>query len=478
MPSVYLEQGGRLRCQAVRGYWQIYDGMPAVGRRRSAARSAPGAAAVVEDVADAPRLPARRRRPCAPRSACRCASAARVVGVLNAESPTPLGADARGRGRALRRAARRARLEELGGARRRLARAAARAHRGRGWPRSRTPRTSCARRVAAALELSGFESAHARARRRPRRAATPTTPRARSRSRFAELASEELGRDRAPGSTTARRCYTVGDAAGAGFAGHEPLRRAGAGVADRRCRWRPAGERARASSCSPTAPTTALAPRHVELLELLAVQAAGGLRMAAAVLELRERAARDPLTGLGHHATFHAALPRRAAGARGRPLRAADRRRRRLQGRSTTRRGHAAGDDVLRAMAGLLRAGGARRAAARSGSAATSSRCSSSATARRGAERSAGSCARRRATGSARRCPSASRSPTPGETGEPLVARADAALYEVKRQGATASSSPADLATAPVLVRAGGFGELRLGREAAGSGAWRGRVSG
>jgi hypothetical protein len=28
MPSVYLEQGGRLRCQAVRGYWQIYDGMP------------------------------------------------------------------------------------------------------------------------------------------------------------------------------------------------------------------------------------------------------------------------------------------------------------------------------------------------------------------------------------------------------------------------------------------------------------------
>ena len=29
MPSVYLEDGGRLRCQAVRGYWQIFDGMPA-----------------------------------------------------------------------------------------------------------------------------------------------------------------------------------------------------------------------------------------------------------------------------------------------------------------------------------------------------------------------------------------------------------------------------------------------------------------
>jgi GGDEF domain-containing protein len=31
--------------------------------------------------------------------------------------------------------------------------------------------------------------------------------------------------------------------------------------------------------------------------------------MAAAVLELRERAARDPRTGLGHHATFHDTLP-------------------------------------------------------------------------------------------------------------------------------------------------------------------------
>lgn len=27
LPSVYLERGGRLRCRAVHGYWQIRDGM-------------------------------------------------------------------------------------------------------------------------------------------------------------------------------------------------------------------------------------------------------------------------------------------------------------------------------------------------------------------------------------------------------------------------------------------------------------------
>jgi diguanylate cyclase (GGDEF)-like protein len=46
----------------------------------------------------------------------------------------------------------------------------------------------------------------------------------------------------------------------------------------------------------------------VQLLELLAAHAASCLRTADAIAELRERAASDPLTGLGHHATFHEAL--------------------------------------------------------------------------------------------------------------------------------------------------------------------------
>jgi diguanylate cyclase (GGDEF)-like protein len=46
----------------------------------------------------------------------------------------------------------------------------------------------------------------------------------------------------------------------------------------------------------------------LELLELLAAHAATCLRTADLVRSLRERAATDPLTGLGHHATFHEAL--------------------------------------------------------------------------------------------------------------------------------------------------------------------------
>ena len=51
-----------------------------------------------------------------------------------------------------------------------------------------------------------------------------------------------------------------------------------------------------------------LATDEVELLELLCAHAASGLRTAAATAELRARAASDPLTGLGHHATFHETL--------------------------------------------------------------------------------------------------------------------------------------------------------------------------
>jgi diguanylate cyclase (GGDEF)-like protein len=102
------------------------------------------------------------------------------------------------------------------------------------------------------------------------------------------------------------------------------------------------------------------APVHtddVELLEQLAAHAASCLRASERLQSLRDRAASDPLTGLGHHATFHEAL----AASHRRPRTAVvvcD-----LDGfkRLNDTHGHAHGDRVLcgvaDAMTGALRRG-------------------------------------------------------------------------------------------------------------------------
>jgi diguanylate cyclase (GGDEF)-like protein len=93
-----------------------------------------------------------------------------------------------------------------------------------------------------------------------------------------------------------------------------------------------------------------VATEDVELLELLAAHAATCLRTADLMRSLRERAATDPLTGLGHHATFHEALARTHR----RPQTAVvvvD-----LDGfkRINDTYGHQHGDQVLRAIAAAL----------------------------------------------------------------------------------------------------------------------------
>jgi diguanylate cyclase (GGDEF)-like protein len=94
-----------------------------------------------------------------------------------------------------------------------------------------------------------------------------------------------------------------------------------------------------------------------ELLEELATHAALALHTADRISKLRERAASDPLTGLGHHATFHEAL----AGSHRRPRTAVvlcD-----LDGfkRVNDTHGHAHGDRILcgvaDAMSGAVRRG-------------------------------------------------------------------------------------------------------------------------
>ena len=182
--------------------------------------------------------------------------------------------------------------------------------------------------VAAARELAGFESAML-ALPDGHGGSTSTTPRARSRSRSAQLDAPDLARS--PPGCAGTSSYTAADTGGRGFPGHEVLRAGGRHRADRA----PDARRRRDSGCccSPTAPTAGSTTADAELLELLATQAAGGLRMAAAVLELRERAVARP----ADRPRPPRDVPRRAARRAGRApaqaaLRAAARRRRRLQG--------------------------------------------------------------------------------------------------------------------------------------------------
>jgi diguanylate cyclase (GGDEF)-like protein len=335
LAAVLLAQEGRLRCQAVRGFWQVFDGLSTstgiVGRVYRT-----GVTALVDDICEAPdylpAVPGVRAEVCSP-----LVVAGHVVGVLDAESLTAIDAAAV---EEIERCAAllSARLEEVGAVgaaspAQRLARTAVR------LASTEDPEGVVREALAAALELSGYESgvialADGHGALYPHLAEGPFGV------AFSQLSSEELAW-MASWVDEGTSSYTVGDRAGRGFVGHEVLRRSGVGslvvlpltaagerlglivVADRGNR-RPVGE-------------------DVELLELLALQAANGLRMASMLSQLRERVSRDPLTGL------RASLPPLPEQA-GVVLLDVDR----LADVNETG-GQAAGDDVLRATAGLLR---------------------------------------------------------------------------------------------------------------------------
>jgi GGDEF domain-containing protein len=143
----------------------------------------------------------------------------------------------------------------------------------------------------------------------------------------------------APGTTM----VTMGDASGKSVPAVEPLRGAGAGA----LLVVPLAAGNAALGFVALADRSSLAPdtERTELVEALALQAAAQLRGLAAVAELRDRTTRDPLTGLGHQATFDARLPRRrrAAARAGRRVALV------LAGVD-----HPTSDDVLRRTAALL----------------------------------------------------------------------------------------------------------------------------
>lgn len=112
MPSVYLLRGGRLRCEASRGYWQIVDGFPpGVGVMGQVVAS--GEPVVIDDTQDHPEFVAAvggvRGEAGAP-----ILVDGEVVGVLNIETQTALPPDTEARIVA-HAAVVAARLEQLGG---------------------------------------------------------------------------------------------------------------------------------------------------------------------------------------------------------------------------------------------------------------------------------------------------------------------------------------------------------------------------
>jgi diguanylate cyclase (GGDEF)-like protein len=303
LPSLYLEQGARLRCLASRGYYALYDGMPAeAGMVGRCFRS--GDVIAVDDVAtDEGFL---RSNPTV--NTARCAPikvGPRVVGVLCVESAAPLGDEHIAEAdRALDLLARR--LGEMNKLEapspgQRLARAAARTS------GMEDPDAVIREAAAAALDVSGMESVMIALRDGDGRfhahhAAGPLA------DTFSTLSKGELvamARWVEPGTSL----LSMADATGRGAGVAEVLRQAGAGallvvpLAVGRAKL---GFLALADR-STLAPDT----ERTELVELLGVQAAAQLRGLAAVVELRDRAARDPLTGLGHQAAFRSKLPKR-----------------------------------------------------------------------------------------------------------------------------------------------------------------------
>ena len=307
MPSVYIQQGERLRCIASRGYYSLYDGIDSeaglVGRCFRT-----GEIVAEDDVTTSEGF----LRSVSTVKTSRCVPirvGPRIIGVLSVESPAPISGE--GTAEALRCAGLLGRrLVEFGpldpaSPGQRLARAATRA------AALEDPDAVMREAAAAALEVSGFESVMVGLRDADGRvhAQHAAGPLADALTTLSKGALAQMARWVEHGTSM----QSMADATGKGDTVAETLRQAGAGallVVPLAVGRAQLGFLALADR-STLRPDT----ERTELIELLGVQAAAQLRGLTAVVELRDRAARDPLTGLAHERAFQSRLPRRRAAA-------------------------------------------------------------------------------------------------------------------------------------------------------------------
>ncbi len=374
MPSVYLEQSGRLRCQASHGYWQIYDGMPpAAGVIGRTFRT--GEPQIVrsptEEEAYLPAVTEVREEVCVPiRVAGRCAGALNVETVdrLSSDTPEVLATTAQLLGQ---------RIETLGGLpaespMRRLATHALT------FVQEPVGADALEQALVAATELSGLSSGmiaviagasgvdgreHSTMRTRADDLDWEVTTRTRPATWQAAGASGPLGDQLAALSEedlalvaswveSGTSCYTVARSTGLGFYGAAILQQVGVRSLIVIPLDAAAGRlgillMADSAEHSPSTET-------VERLELFGAIVASSLRTAEVMRQLESRADRDPLTELRHGGSFRVDLARALSD-------------RRFASRTAVlaidvdnfkevndTRGHPMGDDVLRRLAMTL----------------------------------------------------------------------------------------------------------------------------
>jgi diguanylate cyclase (GGDEF)-like protein len=300
MPSLYVERDGLLRCVAQRGLWQVLDGLsPGAGITGQAYGS--NTLLVVEDVATAQHyleaIPGVVAEACTP-----IRVDDRAVGALNIDSTRPLQPadvdELRRCGELVGERLATLHVDRDSGPLARLVAATIRLE------RATTEADIADVLLDAASEITDMSTA---VLVRPHDDGRPPTAVVRGPLRAAILGIDVLELAALVEYVSASRsCYSAGDDGAVGMVGTDGLRQAGIRsvvVVPIRPATNEPGLLAVASTRRKQLHTDT-----IELLELLATQAAARLETLAHIAALRRQATEDPLTGLGNRAAFNEAL--------------------------------------------------------------------------------------------------------------------------------------------------------------------------